>query len=256
MAWLNSAVVDDMESARTGRGLPCGEVSLLDRRRSEPRNAAADPLVRADEYGHIFLENVEQGGVGLAVMDPRMRIKETNAAFLEHTGFHARQIRDRALFELLHPAIRQHVMRQFERLQQRRCNRFMERLPALWATQTEFSWDLTGMAVVGDVGDVKTFVMLADPARLDEDSRVLISPKKVLKQIDARILEGVATGVTTVQLAASLYLSRQGIEYHVSNMLRQFKVTNRAALVSKAYSMGLFGVGSWPPRVLPEYIQE
>ncbi|KIF79271.1 hypothetical protein QR77_29300 [Streptomyces sp. 150FB] len=188
-------------------------------------------------------------------MDPRMRIKETNSAFKDHSGCHARELRERAVSELLHPAVRQHVLRQFERLQQRRCNHFMERLPVLWSTQTEFAWDLTGMVVIGEVGDVKTFVLLVTPDRLDDEARVLISPKKLLKPIDARILEGVATGVTTVQLAANLYLSRQGIEYHVSNMLRKFKVSNRAALVSKAYSMGLFGVGSWPPRISPEYIK-
>jgi DNA-binding NarL/FixJ family response regulator len=73
--------------------------------------------------------------------------------------------------------------------------------------------------------------------------------------MDARILEGVAAGISTVQLAAMLYLSRGGVEYHVSTLLRKLKVANRPALVSKAYSMGMFGVGCWPPKVLPDYIQ-
>ncbi|MDT5033255.1 MAG: hypothetical protein QOC94_3426, partial [Actinoplanes sp.] len=65
----------------------------------------------------------------------------------------------------------------------------------------------------------------------------------------------VAAGAPTVQLAGRLFLSRQGVEYHVSSMLKQFKVPNRAALVSKSYSMGLFKVGSWPPRVLLDYVR-
>jgi DNA-binding NarL/FixJ family response regulator len=73
--------------------------------------------------------------------------------------------------------------------------------------------------------------------------------------MDARILEGVAAGVSTVRLADMLYLSRGGVEYHVSALLRKLKVKNRPALVSKAYSMGIFGVGSWPPRVLPEFLK-
>jgi hypothetical protein len=32
-------------------------------------------------------------------------------------------------------------------------------------------------------------------------------------------------------------------------------VKNRPALISKAYSMGIFGVGSWPPRALPDFVR-
>lgn len=75
-----------------------------------------------------------------------------------------------------------------------------------------------------------------------------------LSALDARILEGIATGATTVQLAARLYLSRQGVEYHVSSMMREFKAPNRVALVSKAYAMGLLGVNTWPPKVNDSHV--
>jgi DNA-binding CsgD family transcriptional regulator len=159
------------------------------------------------------------------------------------------------LAQLLHPSVRLHLRRQFERLLDGRSSRFVERMPALWATHTEFSGSLTGVSVPGDAGQPKAIVVVVSTDKAHDDRRVLISPNKILSEIDARILEGVAIGVSTVQLAARLYLSRQGIEYHVGTMLRQFKVPNRAALVSKMYSMGLFGVGSWPPRVLDEYIR-
>jgi DNA-binding CsgD family transcriptional regulator len=77
----------------------------------------------------------------------------------------------------------------------------------------------------------------------------------VLTKMDARVLEGVAAGISTVQLALMLHLSRGGVEYHVTMLLRRLKVSNRPALVSKAYSMGIFRVGSWPPRVLPDFVQ-
>ncbi|MGJ3559305.1 LuxR C-terminal-related transcriptional regulator [Streptomyces sp. INA 01156] len=64
-----------------------------------------------------------------------------------------------------------------------------------------------------------------------------------------------AAGDPTVRLAAKLFLSRQGIEYHVGMLLRQFQVPNRTALAAKAYSMGMFSIGSWPPRVLPDHIR-
>jgi len=75
-----------------------------------------------------------------------------------------------------------------------------------------------------------------------------------LSEMDARILEGVAAGVSTGQLAAQLYLSRQGVEYHISSMLRRFAVPNRTALACKAYATGVLAEGSWPPRVAPDRV--
>ncbi|GAA3297879.1 PAS domain-containing protein [Dactylosporangium vinaceum] len=213
-------------------------------------------LVAASEYGELFLTIVERTGVGLVLLNPQLRIQQTNAAFLEHCGQPRFDLHGFDFPELLHPSVRQYMRRQFDRLLTGRSNRFVEHLAALWATRTAFTGALTGMAVPSEAGPLKTIVVLVSPDKAEDDERrVLISPNKILSEINAKILEGVATGVPTVQLAARLYLSRQGIEYHVSNMLRQFKVPNRAALVSKAYSMGLFGVGSWPPKVLPEYVR-
>ncbi|MFJ4770751.1 helix-turn-helix transcriptional regulator [Streptomyces uncialis] len=76
-----------------------------------------------------------------------------------------------------------------------------------------------------------------------------------LTALDVRILEGVAVGVSTVRLAASLYLSRQGVEYRIGLMLRRFQAANRAALVSRAHSLGVLSVGAWPPRVVPEFLE-
>jgi hypothetical protein len=45
------------------------------------------------------------------------------------------------------------------------------------------------------------------------------------------------------------------VEYHVSGLLRKLKVPNRAALVSRAYSMGVLKVGTWPPKVVEDYIK-
>ena len=76
----------------------------------------------------------------------------------------------------------------------------------------------------------------------------------MLTTLDARILEGVATGMTTAQLATMLHLSRQGIAYHIGAMMHRFRARNRTALVSRAFSAGIFQVGCWPPEVLPDYI--
>ncbi len=78
----------------------------------------------------------------------------------------------------------------------------------------------------------------------------------VLSALDAQVLEGVASGESTAQLASRLYLSRQGIEYRVGQMLRRFDAPNRPALVARAHALGMFAAGQWPPRVLPERVKQ
>ncbi|MFJ3823645.1 helix-turn-helix transcriptional regulator, partial [Streptomyces nodosus] len=38
-------------------------------------------------------------------------------------------------------------------------------------------------------------------------------------------------------------------------LLRKLRVPNRAALVSRAYSMGVLKVGVWPPKVVQDFIK-
>jgi DNA-binding CsgD family transcriptional regulator len=71
----------------------------------------------------------------------------------------------------------------------------------------------------------------------------------MLTEISARVLEGVAGGASAAELAANLYLSKQGIDYHMAAMLRKFGVANRCELVARAYVLGVLVRGAWPPRV-------
>ena len=76
-----------------------------------------------------------------------------------------------------------------------------------------------------------------------------------LARSDVQLLEGLAAGVSTMPLARSLGLSRQGLEYRVGIMLRRFGVANRLALIAKAYSLGVFAAASWPARVSEEFVE-
>ncbi|MCX4909692.1 response regulator transcription factor [Streptomyces sp. NBC_00878] len=73
--------------------------------------------------------------------------------------------------------------------------------------------------------------------------------------MDAQLLEGLADGASTDELASRLYLSRQGIEYRVRAMFRRFGASNRTQLVAKAYSRGVLAERDWPPKVAPDYVE-
>ncbi|MGW4057577.1 helix-turn-helix domain-containing protein [Amycolatopsis sp. NPDC004747] len=89
----------------------------------------------------------------------------------------------------------------------------------------------------------------------DEDSG-LVAGAGPLSRLDALILEGVATGASSLQIACRLHLSRQAVDYHIKAMQRQFGAVNRAALVAKACVTGALEVGTWPPKVPPSVIRD
>jgi DNA-binding NarL/FixJ family response regulator len=121
---------------------------------------------------------------------------------------------------------------------------------------TTFIAELTGIAVTDHAGQVESLIVLVEPNSAQAAAPVrLVRIKKPLTKMDALVLEGVAAGMSTVQLAGSLFLSRGGVEYHVSTLMKNLRASNRSALVSKAYSAGLFSLGSWPPRVVAEFVE-
>lgn len=69
-----------------------------------------------------------------------------------------------------------------------------------------------------------------------------------LTEREARVLELVATGLPTRDIAARLFVSRQAVTYHIGNLLAKFQASNRAGLVARAYVLGLLTLG-WPPRM-------
>lgn len=81
-------------------------------------------------------------------------------------------------------------------------------------------------------------------------------PTLPLKPLDAIILQLVARGDSNVHIAHQVQMSKQGVEYRISQLLRRFSVENRAELVAWAYHLGLFQAGVWPPRVRPGAIDD
>ncbi|MFR0355210.1 helix-turn-helix transcriptional regulator [Streptomyces sediminimaris] len=239
-----------------------------------------DFWARADDPGHslatrkpgrdggVFPTFFDQSGMRAALLDDKLRVVEASVDFVRDLDRSVEQMRGRYLPELLHPSVRTQVVEQLHRLLDGQRTRFVEWVLALRSDGAAFNGELIGLAVCGDTGGVEGLMALLRPekpeheehegseATEENDGRgvVVAGDEKLLSQMEARILEGVAAGASTVQLAGLLFLSCGGVEYHLTALLRSMKVRNRSALVSKAYSMGLFCVGSWPPRVLPQYV--
>lgn len=63
-----------------------------------------------------------------------------------------------------------------------------------------------------------------------------------------RILSLLAEGRTNGEIATSLKLSRQTVDYHLSRLRDLLGAATRPALVARAYVLGILAPGAWPPR--------
>ncbi|WP_408993866.1 LuxR C-terminal-related transcriptional regulator [Streptomyces sp. 1268] len=218
---------------------------------------AADcvPFALAHEAGRrdLFASVFARSGICMAIFDRDLNVIEANTEMLEVLGSPPQHVLGKPLQEMLHPSIRGQTLHRFEQLAAGRHGHVSTRAVFVHSSDSAFTGQLTAVAVESPSRPVDTIVVVVDP-----DETPLPALKKSTKQLtglDAQILEGIAAGTSTTQLASRLYLSRQGVEYHVSAMLRKFSVPNRAALVAKAYSVGMFNIGSWPPRILVESVR-
>ncbi|CAM3954351.1 LuxR C-terminal-related transcriptional regulator [Kibdelosporangium persicum] len=101
----------------------------------------------------------------------------------------------------------------------------------------------------------ETIIVMVAPDQQRTQRPDAIKYRKILTKMDSRILEGVAAGVPTAKLAGMVELSRGGVEYHVTNLLRKLRAPNRTSLVSKAYAEGILAAGTWPPKVVPDFVK-
>ncbi|MEU9354567.1 PAS domain-containing protein [Streptomyces griseoloalbus] len=179
--------------------------------------------------------------------------------FARKFGLSAAEICGQGLLGLVRSPEPARLREQFTALSEGRSSSVTERVTGRDGAGRIFSADLTGTAVTSPWGGIVGIVVLlratGNAHRPERHSGAVNTGGPVLNALDAQLLEGVASGESTVQLASRLYLSRQGIEYRVGQMLRRFDAPNRPALVARAHALGVFAAGQWPPRVLPERVK-
>ena len=208
-------------------------------------------MKKAVTFADVAQSFFEFSDLPLASLHENLCIGVANPAFLRHFGGTSEQRVGQNFIDLLHPAAKDMLDRRFEKLRSGRYRHFTERMVALGPGECVFSGMLTSVAASDDDGRVIAIAVHVEPDGILSDASPS-SPNRALSSLDARIMEGVAAGASTVQLSERLYLSRQGVDYRIAAMLRRHQAPNRTALVARAYAKGLLGIGSWPPRVLPE----
>lgn len=225
---------------------------------ADPVTAMADSVknCRTEQGTPNFLP--DHSGVHMATLDRRLSIQQANAEFFRQFGATSEELCGSNFLDVVHPSARQPLMTHFARLLEGRRHRFSTSVIAVGPDGSAFTLPLVAVAVRGrNLPDLSAILVMMPAGQTRDDVGAVMNRKnkKMLSQIDARILEGIAAGVPTIPLASRLYLSRQGVEYHVTGLLRKLGVSNRAALVSRAYSMGVLKVGTWPPQVVEDFVK-
>jgi len=62
-----------------------------------------------------------------------------------------------------------------------------------------------------------------------------------LSSREMEVLDCLAQGKTTIQIAGKLFISENTVKTHVRHILEKLEASNRAEAVSKALQMGLIG---------------
>jgi DNA-binding CsgD family transcriptional regulator len=199
--------------------------------------------------------------VCIANLDRALHVTEASDGFLAGLGRPTADVCGRHFGQFVHASVKPGILARLDHLVEGRLDRFRTGFRGSRATGGSFAGDLTGLAVRGAGRRISAITLLVDGVVEvpGEDASPVPSAAgggdRPLSDTDARVLEGVAAGYSTTRLADRLFLSRQGVDYHVGTLLRRFRSPNRPALVAKAYVQGVLRPGSWPPRVAPEFVR-
>ncbi|MFY1636262.1 LuxR C-terminal-related transcriptional regulator [Solwaraspora sp. WMMB335] len=177
-------------------------------------------------------------------LDRYGRVVRVSAGLTRWLGWSGSQLAGRPFELMLHPDRRAWFRHRFSALLTDAYPHFVGLAEVIAADTRLAACHVTAIAVRGAEPPADSVLVMLTP-----ETRVR---RPQLTEVGARVLEGLAGGASTAELAASLHLSRKGVEYHVTALLRQARVTNRTALVAWAYHSGVLVPGSWPPRLAPE----
>lgn len=209
--------------------------------------------------GRLLRGFFQNSGMCLVILDTELRIVEYNTEFRRQIAPSTRSLIGLRFQKFVRARSWQKLRPEFNRLLTGQRPRVTGSVSVVDAERGGFDCEVTcvvgqGRTLAGRhaAGDI---LMLARPVPPEPQQPASSEGNWLLGELEARVLEGVAGGESTADLASKFYLSRQGVEYHVGSLLRRFRVPNRAALVAKAYAQGVLRTGSWPPQVTSGFVR-
>ncbi|MDX3187129.1 LuxR C-terminal-related transcriptional regulator [Streptomyces sp. MN03-5084-2B] len=182
----------------------------------------------------------------VACVDGQFRVVTAEDGFFELFGASAFELRHRAVLDYFRASSAEEPRRALAALATGDRLEATARVVLAGPGGTAVSAELAALALAGSRRIV--VALRPDAAQAPRGRQPLLTP------LEALVLEGLAAGVPTTELAQRAHLSRQGVEYHVGALVRRYGVANRTALVAKAHAAGMYTADAWPPRVDPRLL--
>jgi DNA-binding CsgD family transcriptional regulator len=205
-----------------------------------PTASVAEP----DEAFELVRSFFPKSGTRMAKLDRYGRIERVSSPLVRQFGRPATEMHGRMFEEFLRPEDRETFRTHFGAVRAGARPYWSDVVTVRGLGPRVFSCRVTAIGVRRGSDRVDTVVVVLSAKRSGHLFALTAS--------NARVLEGVAAGASTADLAAQMHLSPQGIEYHVASLLRRVNAPNRPALVARAYALGILTPGRWPPRVSAE----
>ncbi|MFI5585731.1 LuxR C-terminal-related transcriptional regulator [Amycolatopsis sp. NPDC051758] len=193
----------------------------------------------------IIGDFVEEADMPLVVLGSGLRLGGANAAFYRWLGRRSAEVLGQPFPELV-AAAPAYLRERLSRVAEGREQRFRGSVSGLVPAGVDRVTIVAGR--MRAPGDTILLTVVPETAPAGLGSATAESSRSV-SGIEAKILQGIASGLSSVQMASRFYLSRQGIDYHVARLQRKFKAGNRVELISRAFASGLLDSTTWPPRV-------
>ncbi|MEU4892549.1 PAS domain-containing protein [Streptomyces sp. NPDC044780] len=186
----------------------------------------------------------------VALCDAEGVILLANPAMAAEWGMLSGQMRGRNALDFFHPrrTTRLHPIGEAVRL--RRRSRYPVEVTWSTAAGTERYGEMD-VDPVSDTPDAPPALLLllrvlGERAQTPAES-VAEDPRA--SEVEARILALAAGGVTTARVAKTVGLTVDGVNYHLARLSRRWGVRGKAALVARAYVLGVLDAEAWPPAV-------
>jgi hypothetical protein len=190
----------------------------------------------------------EHDEVGVAILDRGLRVIGVNGSFARYVGREVVDVSGKVLPDLVGPTFGGELRPELDRVAAGSTHVVERRFVPAPAEEGPGA-EMVAVAVGLGAASTRTIMVMLNrslPQVRAERPGKNGRGSTTLKVLDARILEGMASGLSTVQLAG-----RQAGGHALEDAGIQ---PNRTALVCKVYALGIFVAGSWPPKVRAEYI--
>jgi PAS domain-containing protein len=142
----------------------------------------------------------------IAQLDLQFRVVGGNSGFAEAFGLEIGILPGYGITELVHSSVREKLSWQLRSLVRGERSRFTDRVLAALRSSAA-NLEITGISVTNDAGRVESLIILVQQERAEAKGAEGVEPvrpakaRKPLTKMDAGVLEGVASGMSTVQLA-------------------------------------------------------